>query len=98
MFSRDLRLDAAPGISVTRNYDLVFYGDAQPIELLIVARQTVVYVDQVGGYVAVDRVSVVGRQLLTLLVGSWIASHRRLLQLGNVFCRRHKQIGRASCR
>ena len=82
VLGRDLGLDAAPGIAVARDDDRALDRDAHALELLVVVRDAVVDVDQRRGDVAVDRVGVVGGQLLGLLVGGGIDGQRRLLQLG----------------
>ena len=82
MFSRDLGLDAAPGIAVLGDDDGAFYGNSQPLQFLVVLGQAVVDENQRGGHVAIDRVGVVGGQLFALLIGGGIYGDRRLLQLG----------------
>ena len=81
VLGRDFGLDAAPGIAVARDHDGAFDRNAQAFELLVVIRDAVVDVDQRRGDVAVDRVGVVGGQLLGLLVGGGIDGQRWFLQL-----------------
>ncbi len=85
---RDLGLDAAPGTAVARQHDLPSDIDAALRELLIVLRQAVVDVDQVGLDVAVDRVDVVAGQLLLLLTRRRIVGERTLVEPGTEAGRR----------
>ncbi len=64
----NLGLDAAPGVVVARDDNLSLDGDAHALELLVVLGDSVVDVDKRSGDVAVDRVSVIGGQLLGLLI------------------------------
>ena len=74
----DLRLDAAPRAAVARDDDLPLHVHAAPLQLLVVARHSVVDVDELAGHVAVDRVGVVGRQLLGGLPRGRVLRERRL--------------------
>ncbi len=64
----NLGLDATPGVEVSRDDNLPLNGDAHALELLVVLGDSVVDVDKRSGDVAVDRVSVIGGQLLGLLI------------------------------
>ena len=59
VLGRDLRLDAAPRAAVAGDDDLALDVDAAALELLVVGRDAVVDVDELGGHVAVGRVDVV---------------------------------------
>ena len=83
VLSRDLGLDAAPGPEVAGDHDRPLDRDAQPIELLVVRRHAVVHVHERRGDIAVDRIGVVGRELLALLCGGRIAGNGRFLELGH---------------
>ncbi len=85
MLGRHLGLDAAPGISVTRDHDCTLDRNAHALEFLVVVRDAVVDVNQRGSDVAVRRVGIVGGKLFGLLVGCGIDGQRRLLQFGSEF-------------
>ncbi len=68
MFGGNLGLDPAPGMVVARDDNLPLHGNTHTVELFVVLGDSVVDVDQRGGHVAVDRVSVIGGKLLGLLV------------------------------
>ena len=89
VLGRHLRLYAAPGISITGDHNRTLYGNAQPLQALVVIRQAVIHIDQRRGNVAINRIGVVSRQLLALLIGGRVARHRRLLQLGDEMRRRY---------
>ena len=74
----DLGLDAAPGDAVARDHDGALNGDAQAVQFLVVSGNAVVDVDERRGDVTVDRVGVVGRELLGLLVRRGVVRKRRL--------------------
>ena len=71
VLGRHLGLDAAPRTAVARDHDGALDGDAQAVELLVVVGHAVVDVDQRRGDVAIDRVGVVGGQLLVVLARRW---------------------------
>ena len=77
---RDLRLRAAERPAVARNDDGALDRDAGSLEFLVVLGTAVVHVDQRTGDVAVDRVGVVGGQLLGLLTRGRINRHDRLFE------------------
>ena len=79
---RHFGLDAAPGTAVARQNDLAAHVDAAPLQLLVVAGDAVVDVDQLAGHVAVDRVGVVDRQLLAGLPRGGVFRQGRLGQAG----------------
>ena len=83
----DFGLDAAPGISVTRDHDCALDRNSHALQFLVVIRSAVVDVHQRRGDVAVGRIGVVGGQLFSLLIGCGIDGQRRLLQFGGEFCR-----------
>ena len=66
--------------AVARDDDGALHRDAEPLELLVVLGQAVVDVDERPGHVAVDRVGVVGRQLLGLLAGRRVDGDDRLVE------------------
>ena len=82
MLGRDLRLDAAPGLPVARDHDGSADRDAHPRELFVVGGDAVVDVHQRRSRFAVDRVGVINRKLLALLIGGGVDRDGRLLQLG----------------
>ena len=82
VFSRNLRLHSAPRVVVLRNHNRALHGDAEPVKFLVVLRQPVVHKDQGRGYIAVDRIRVVGGQLFRLLIRGGIDRQRRLFKLG----------------
>jgi hypothetical protein len=84
----DLWLDAAPGVAVARDDDRALDRDAQPLEPVVVLRDAVVDVDEPSGHVAVDRVGVVRRKLLGLLVGGRVDGDGRLRECGDELRRR----------
>ena len=77
MLGRDLRLDAAPRAAVARDDDRALHRDAVARELVVVGGDAVVDVDERRGDVAVDRVGVVRRELLGLLVRGRILRRAR---------------------
>ena len=64
VFSRNLRLDASPGVAIAGDDDLPFDVDAAFSQRVVVGRKSIVDVDQRRGDVAVDGVSVVDRELI----------------------------------
>ena len=82
MFSRDLGLDAAPGVAVARNGDGPFHGDAEALKALVVFRDAIVHVNKRGGNVAIAGEGVVGRKLFGFLPGGWINGKGGLFELG----------------
>jgi hypothetical protein len=70
---------------VLRDHDRAFHRNAHPLQLLVVFRNSVIHKDQRRCNVAINRICVVGWQLLALLAGSWILRNRRLLQLRDKF-------------
>ena len=85
VFGGDFRLDAAPGMVITRDDDFSFDAHAHAIELFVIFGDAVVDVDERSGDVTVDGVDVVRGKLLVLLIRSWILREGRLLQLGAEF-------------
>ena len=88
MLGRDLGLDAAPRPAITRDYDGTLHGHSQAVEPLVVFGHAVVDIDQRRRDIAIDRVGVVGGQLLVVLAGGGIASYGRLGELGRETLRR----------
>src|SRR5205814_3498976 len=86
VFGCHLRFYSAPPTPISHNDDRYFVGSSQPIELLVVFTITVVHVHKRSGYVAVNRVSVIGGKLLRCMTGSGIDGQHWLLQLGNKSC------------
>ena len=66
MLGRYFRLDAAPTRSVTSDDDLAFDVDAQLFKLIVVRGHSIIDINKLAGHIAVDRVSVIGRQLIRL--------------------------------
>ena len=62
VFRGHLGLDPAPRAAVPRDHDLPLHTDPAPLQLLVVRRNAVVDVDQLGRHIPVARVGVVGRQ------------------------------------
>ena len=85
-----LGLDAAPGAPVLRDHDRALDGDPEALEALVVRRHPVVHEDDRPGYVPVDRVRVVGGELLVLEGRRAVAGHHRLPQRGHEFGGRHQ--------
>ena len=79
---RNFRLGAAPVFSVTGDDNGSFHRDSEPIELFVILAATIVHVDQRRGHIAINRVSVIGRQLLCALIRCGIAGNSRFLELG----------------
>ncbi len=94
VFRTNLRLDAAPGVAVARNNDRAFHGNAAAIEHFVIFGQTVIHVDQRRSHVAVNRIGVVGGQLLRRLIRSGIFGNDWLLQLGGEMRDRHRRVQR----
>ncbi len=68
MFGGNFWFYAAPGVQILGDHDCAFDRNAQAVELFVVFGQAVIYEDEWSGYVAIDRISVVGGQLLRLLI------------------------------
>src|SRR5262249_8929180 len=68
VFRRDLGFDATPGMSVLSDDNCPFNGNSQPLQFLIVLRNSIIDEHQRTRHVAVSRVGVIGGQLLGLLV------------------------------
>ena len=75
----DLRLDPAPAMAVAREHDLPLHVDVQPGELLVVLRNAIVHIHEVGGDVTVSGVRVERRQL-SFVGRVRVGRDRRLLQ------------------
>ncbi len=78
----DFGFDASPGRAITRDDDRPFYGNAHAPEFFVILGDPVVDVNQRRRHLAVNRIGVVRRQLLILLVRGRIFGNRRLPQLG----------------
>ena len=89
VLGRDLGLDAAPGAAVAGQHDLALDVDAAPVELVVVLGPPVVHVHEIAGDVAVDRVGVVGRQLLAALARRAVGRERGLAERCGEARRRH---------
>ena len=63
MLVSDLGLDAAPARAIARDDELAFHVNAELRQLVVIAGQSIIRIDQLAGHVAVGRVSVVSRQL-----------------------------------
>ena len=85
MFRGNLRLDAAPGVVITRDHNRAFHRNSHPVEPLVILGDAIVHVDQRRRHVSINRISVVGGKLFRLLVGSRINRKRRFLQFGGEF-------------
>ena len=85
VLGRDFRLDAAPGMKIAGDHDLALHGNTHALQLFVIFRNAVVHVNQRRGNISVLRISVIGGQLLGLLVRRGILRQRRLLQLGGKF-------------
>ena len=73
----DLRLDPAPRSPVAGDHDLAADIDPPAFQILVVRRDAVVHVDQLGGHVSVGRVGVVrGKAVLLDLRGTVLRQHR----------------------
>ena len=72
----NFRLDAAPAFSVAGDDDGAFDGNSEAIELFVVFAAAVVHIDQRRGHVAINRIGVVGGQLLGRLARRGIAGNR----------------------
>ncbi len=83
VLGRNFGLDAAPGVVVTRDDNLPLDGDTHALELLVVLGDPVVDVDERGSDVAVDRVSVIGGELLDLLIGGGVLRKSGFLEPGD---------------
>jgi len=83
---RDLGLDAAPGMPVTRNHDGPLHRYAELFQLLVILRYPVIYIDQRRGDVSIPGKRVEGRQLLGFLVGSGIFRQAGLFEFCRKFC------------
>src|SRR6185369_4336741 len=68
----DLGLDAAPTRTVTGNHDSALDRNSQAFELLVIFAIAVVHINQWSGHISVDRISVVGRELLSGLAAGGI--------------------------
>ena len=90
VFSGNLRFDPPPGPAVLRDHDGALHRYAVALQLLIVRWHAVIHKDERAGYVAVDRVRVVRRQLFVVLTGGWVAGDARFLQFGLERDRRDK--------
>ena len=82
VLGRDLRLDAPPGVAVTRDYDLAAHVDASPGEFIIVLRHSVVHVHELTAHVAVDRIGIVQRKRRGRLPRSAVLGKRLLSKRG----------------
>jgi len=78
----NFRFDATPAFTIAGNHDGAFNGNSEAIELFVVFAVAVVHIDQRGGYVTVNRIGVVGWELLGRLARRGIAGNRGFLQLG----------------
>src|SRR5207302_968572 len=85
MLGCDFGLDASPASAITADDNRSPYGDAKPLELLVIITRAVIHVHQRAGYVAINRIGVVRRKLFGLLVGGRIAGDGRLLEPGHKF-------------
>src|SRR2546422_2170425 len=81
MLGGDFRLGAPPGAEVARDDDGAFDGDAYALELFVVVGNAEVDVNERSGDVAVNRVGVVGRELLGFLIRCGILGSHGFLQL-----------------
>ena len=88
MFRRNLGFDAAPGTAVARDDDSAFDIDSAALERVIILRYAVVDIHQLTGDITVDRVRVVGRQLLGFLARRRVFFERGFFQLRRELLRR----------
>ena len=89
VLSGDLGLDAAPRSAVSHNHDRAFYGNSEAIQFVVVFGHAVIGENKRCGYIAVNRIGVVSRQLLVLLIRRGVIRDGRLLKLGREFCGRY---------
>lgn len=75
VLGRDLGLDAAPRLPVTRDHDPAADADAEAVEDAVVVGDAVVHVHQLAGDVAVGGVGVEGRELVGLAAGGVLGEH-----------------------
>ncbi len=80
VFRRELGFDAAPRLSVAGQHNRAADGNAHALQLFIIGGGAVVHVHDRPGDIAIDRVGVVYRKLLALLITCWIFGQRRLFQ------------------
>ena len=85
----DFRFDAAPRSAVSHNHDRAFYGNSEAIQFVVVFGHAVIGENKRRGYVAVNRIGVVGGQLFVLLIRGGVSGDRRFLKLGREFCGRY---------
>lgn len=72
MFRGNFRLNAAPGVTVSRDDDSAFDGDAAASKLIVILGNAIIHINERAGDITVGRIGVVGGELLGLLVGSGI--------------------------
>ena len=90
MFGGNFGFDTAPRAAVAGNYDLAFHINAPALERFVILRNTVVHVDQLSRDITVNRIRVVGGQLLGFLSRSGVLFEHRLFQFcGEPFRRGH---------
>src|SRR4029453_5801034 len=78
----DFWLDPAPGTTVTGDHNSAFHGDAEPVEGLVVFGNAVINVHKRPRPVTVNRVGVVGGELLIVLASGGVPWNGRLLEPG----------------
>ena len=68
---------------VARDDNLALDGNTHALELLVVLRNSVVDIDERGSHVAVDRVSIIGGELLGLLIRGEVLRKCGFLEFGD---------------
>src|SRR6476469_2911988 len=85
MLGSNLRLDAAPRVSITRDNNGALDRNTQTLQLLVVIGNAVVDINQRRSDVTITGIGVVGRELFGLLVRGGVGGGGRLRWFGSEF-------------